>query len=140
MTVILTLSALIRPVPGYVHARLDTRERDKLALVMSFAIALQIRCCEYRELCQHWENRCLSSKCVNDSITCKLNEIFSQVTSFTCLPDTDECTFGLHDCDPNALCTNIAGTWTCVCKTGYSGSGQTCTGNFDLILIWENTH
>ena len=69
-----------------------------------------------------------------------MNEIFSLVTSFTSLLDTDECTIGLDDCDPNAFCTNIAGTWTCICKTGYSGSGQTCTGNFDLIWIQPNAH
>jgi hypothetical protein len=29
-------------------------------------------------------------------------------------------------CDSNAACTNSVGSYTCACKTGYSGDGKTC--------------
>ena len=76
--------------------------------------------------------------CINASVKRMPNEMCSHVTFFTCLPDTDECTIGLDDCDPNAVCTNIAGTWTCVCNTGYSGSGQMCTGNLTWYRFSKN--
>ena len=42
--------------------------------------------------------------------------------------DIDECSTSSHSCDVNALCSNIVGTYTCACKTGYSGDGRTCAG------------
>lgn len=40
--------------------------------------------------------------------------------------DANECTGGTHDCDPNALCTNTVGSFTCACKGGYEGDGKAC--------------
>ena len=42
--------------------------------------------------------------------------------------DIDECTEDLDDCDPNAMCTNTNGSYTCACNEGYSGNGTTCEG------------
>ena len=50
------------------------------------------------------------------------------------IADDDECILGTHDCDPRATCTNIAGGWTCNCNTGYSGTGQACTGTVEAVL------
>ena len=41
--------------------------------------------------------------------------------------DIDECA-GQSPCDPNALCTNTLGSFTCECNPGYSGDGMTCYG------------
>ena len=47
--------------------------------------------------------------------------------------DIDECELGLDDCDDPRVadCINIPGSFTCICKTGYTGSGRngTCEGN-----------
>ena len=45
-------------------------------------------------------------------------------------PDIDECTDNFHNCDVTATCTNTAGSFTCVCNTGYSRSadGESCIG------------
>jgi cysteine-rich repeat protein len=54
-------------------------------------------------------------------------------SGFTCegapsvCADVDECMEDLDNCDPNALCTNTAGGFTCACKEGYFGDGLLCT-------------
>lgn len=43
-------------------------------------------------------------------------------------PDVDECDLGLHDCHPDAICTNTHGSYSCQCKRGFNGDGRTtCT-------------
>lgn len=44
-----------------------------------------------------------------------------------CFTDADECADGSHDCDVNADCNNIAGSYTCSCKPTYFGNGKYCT-------------
>ena len=44
--------------------------------------------------------------------------------------DVDECTLNTDNCaDDIATCTNTIGSFTCACKTGYSGNGVVCDGN-----------
>ncbi|XP_018320718.1 multiple epidermal growth factor-like domains protein 8 isoform X2 [Agrilus planipennis] len=40
-------------------------------------------------------------------------------------PDVDECGLGIHDCHPNATCTNTDGSFSCHCKRGFIGNGRT---------------
>ncbi len=47
--------------------------------------------------------------------------------------DLDECDSGTHTCDVNAECTNTAGSYTCECRSGYSGDGVTCEGKLELV-------
>ena len=46
--------------------------------------------------------------------------------------DINECDLGLDDCDDARVadCINNPGSYSCVCKTGYTGSGRngTCEG------------
>jgi len=47
--------------------------------------------------------------------------------------DVDECALGKDDCDGSlANCTNTAGSFTCECIDGFSGSGKkgNCTGEY----------
>jgi hypothetical protein len=39
----------------------------------------------------------------------------------------DQCTIGLHECDPNASCLMELWTYQCTCNAGYTGDGKTCT-------------
>ncbi|XP_033008803.1 signal peptide, CUB and EGF-like domain-containing protein 2 isoform X3 [Lacerta agilis] len=41
-------------------------------------------------------------------------------------PDVDECTQGIDDCHPDAICQNTPKLYKCTCKPGYSGDGKTC--------------
>lgn len=40
--------------------------------------------------------------------------------------DVDECLLNIHDCSPNADCTNNLGSYNCKCHNGYSGDGTIC--------------
>lgn len=40
--------------------------------------------------------------------------------------DIDECANGTDDCDPNATCTNLPGSFDCACDDGFVGDGRTC--------------
>lgn len=43
-------------------------------------------------------------------------------------PDVDECGLGLHDCHPDAKCTNTHGSYNCQCRRGFIGDGKnSCT-------------
>merc|ERR1712168_417636 len=46
-----------------------------------------------------------------------------------CTGDKDECDLGEDDCHNNAVCTDTDGSFTCACKSGYSGDGKTCTSS-----------
>ena len=52
---------------------------------------------------------------------------------FNLLLDVDECELGLDDCDDPRVadCININGSFSCTCKTGYTGSGRngSCKGD-----------
>ena len=47
--------------------------------------------------------------------------------SISCL-DVDECHASVPVCDVNAKCINIISSFTCACKTGFSGDGFSCSG------------
>jgi len=52
--------------------------------------------------------------------------------------DINECALGTHNCDIHAICTNTIGSYTCKCKTGYSGDGFTCYGmNFHFLSFFH---
>ena len=42
--------------------------------------------------------------------------------------DIEECESGVHNCDADANCTNIKGSFYCTCHTGFSGDGISCVG------------
>ena len=45
--------------------------------------------------------------------------------------DVDECSSSeTNVCDPNALCTNMEGSYVCRCKKGFTGNGSSCTGMY----------
>ena len=40
--------------------------------------------------------------------------------------DIDECSSSEPVCDPNAICTNSAGSYSCACKESFFGNGVFC--------------
>ena len=47
--------------------------------------------------------------------------------------DIDECAEGIDNCDENAQCTNNPGSFSCACKTGFSGNGITCVSTLNIF-------
>ena len=48
------------------------------------------------------------------------------------LPDIDKCSTNSLSCDVNAVCINTVGSYACACIAGYSGDGNTCTGELSF--------
>ena len=44
------------------------------------------------------------------------------------ISDNNECSTNTHNCNSNAVCTNIDGGFSCKCNSGFQGDGVTCTG------------
>jgi len=44
--------------------------------------------------------------------------------------DTNECLTDNGGCDAQAICTNTPGSFSCSCKSGYSGNGFNCLGAY----------
>lgn len=64
--------------------------------------------------------------CASTSTDCDLG--YKKDPSGTCV-DIDECYQNLDDCDDDANCFNKPATFDCVCKSGFSGDGKTCTAS-----------
>lgn len=42
------------------------------------------------------------------------------------LPDADECKLDVAGCSSSADCINTAGSFSCKCRSGFTGDGFTC--------------
>ena len=59
--------------------------------------------------------------------------------------DTDECLTNNGGCSADASCSNAVGSFTCTCKSGYTGDGFACSGKssnvgLTLVLIQNNNY
>ncbi|CAH3181378.1 unnamed protein product, partial [Porites lobata] len=78
-------------------------------------------------------NICAYKPCLNNA-KCFLGytdkgflcECQSGYTGELCETDLDECKDKTHQCDVNANCTNISGSYNCTCMPGYTGNGSIC--------------
>merc|ERR1712045_1014332 len=63
-----------------------------------------------------------------DKTECQMcKDGFNQDDSTGLCEDIDECApFGSNNCDANAMCMNVIGTFLCECKNGYVGDGTKC--------------
>ena len=62
------------------------------------------------------------------------------VTTDNSLTDINECENATEICDGNATCSDTQGSYECMCNSGYSGDGLSCTSeyiemNFQLMCI-----
>ncbi|XP_065195503.1 uncharacterized protein LOC135826830 [Sycon ciliatum] len=54
--------------------------------------------------------------------------------------DIAECSDGSHSCSTNAQCQDTAGSYTCMCKSGYTGNGTTCNDIDECASKNHNCH
>ena len=59
---------------------------------------------------------------------------FHVSTTIIMLTDYDECAQGENDCNENADCIDNEGDYSCECRKGYVGDGQTCNRKFVCII------
>jgi hypothetical protein len=52
--------------------------------------------------------------------------------------DFDECELAVDDCHDIAVCDNTAGSFTCTCNLGYTGSGVDCTDADECMHNLDN--
>ena len=64
-------------------------------------------------LCMHRSSR--------DLVECIPHDVLSHT-------DVNECETGEALCDPNADCTDILTSYSCLCRQGFEGNGFNCTG------------
>ena len=74
---------------------------------------------------------------INDLILIKSSLQTNKQVFSLFLPDIDECSTNSHSCDVNAVCRNTVGLYVCACKEGYSGDGNTCTGELFCLILLE---
>ena len=54
--------------------------------------------------------------------------MYSAYMSLLTESDVNECTEGTHTCHAQAYCTDTVGGYSCTCNSGYTGSGEECSG------------
>ena len=70
-----------------------------------------------------------NTDCVNSdkSYSCNCKTGFHNYVEYEGCVDIDECTEGSHNCISSRIqCMNTVGSFVCVCKEGYTGSGKDC--------------
>ena len=72
---------------------------------------------------QNWLFSCV--KCLGLYTIC---EVGGSYCFLFFILDLDECKDKTHQCDVNANCTNIPGSYNCTCRPGYRGNGSICNG------------
>ena len=50
--------------------------------------------------------------------------------------DINECTLSLDNCHPNSTCTNIDGSFLCICANDRTGSTRVCQGIYKNHQKW----
>ena len=58
--------------------------------------------------------------------TCEVSHHLICAIMIICNLDVNECASRLHNCDKNANCSNLDGSFQCDCKDGHFGNGTTC--------------
>ncbi len=63
------------------------------------------------------EGTCVSGGFETASSSCKKSYIYEQC------PDVDECALNMHNCHPEAVCSNVQDGFECSCSKGFAGDG-----------------
>jgi hypothetical protein len=94
------------------------------------------------QLVERFQRRRLKCEKLTDDGCQKLTLPLARLYFSHNFTDIDEC--ASTPCDKNAACNNTDGSFTCICKTGYSGDGFNCTGKIIglnivqiIILLWN---
>ena len=56
------------------------------------------------------------------------------------IPDINECSRNIHNCDEHATCENAPGTFGCFCNNGWEGNGRTCVNINECERVDRQCH
>eukprot|EP00035_Acanthoeca_spectabilis_P021110 m.436374 g.436374 ORF g.436374 m.436374 type:complete len:1646 (-) comp17967_c0_seq1:2147-7084(-) len=92
-------------------------------------------------------NECLQAPCTDTctntdgAFTCSCNntgrELVGGPTGVACV-EINECARNTDNCDGNAVCTDIPGSFQCTCIVGYTGDGVSCTNMNECVMDIDN--
>ena len=112
------------------HAVMRTLSAQGLALLLFSVAGIMEGCTPYTTT----PGPCSLVACVSPAAcgvvngkaacTCPAGQVLA-TDKLSCQPDP--CTTGNGSCDTNATCDGASGVAVCTCKTGYQGSGKSCT-------------
>uniref|UniRef100_A0A915PT69 EGF-like domain-containing protein n=1 Tax=Setaria digitata TaxID=48799 RepID=A0A915PT69_9BILA len=72
------------------------------------------------------KDQCTANEKCYQGKECRCANGYKRGANNSCM-DVDECSMGLHDCHPVALCTNTIGSFMCTCPDSYYGDGRRCS-------------
>ena len=90
------------------------------------AVAEKCDSCSHFSSCSDCQARLGCGWCNGTCTTQAACQPPQQWQYFSC-PDIDECSLGLHNCHPQATCSNTARAFHCSCDPGYEGDGVSCS-------------
>ncbi|XP_070160368.1 nidogen isoform X1 [Polyergus mexicanus] len=100
--------------------------------IIRFAVNTKVTPLEEEDPCIQGRQTCGDhSSCVvdGDNFKCICNAgyqyLYEEDGSAICV-DVNECTAGNHMCSLDAQCINQEGSYTCQCRTGFTGDGRVC--------------
>ncbi len=67
-------------------------------------------------------------------------EAIADAVRVVCGNSQNECTLNTHNCHKNATCADTASSFTCACKTGFTGSGTACADANECTVPSHNCH
>ena len=62
-------------------------------------------------------------------------EIDCHINGNSSTSDVDECMLNVDDCDDQAMCNNTPGSFSCFCKSGWTGNGTSCEGTSTKHIV-----
>ncbi|XP_077200578.1 fibrillin-2 isoform X1 [Paroedura picta] len=104
-----------------------------------FMASMDMKICIDVNECDLNSNVCMFGECENTkgSFICHCQLGYSVKKGTTGCTDVDECDIGAHNCDLQASCVNVPGSFRCSCKEGWIGNGIKC---IDLDECSNGTH
>uniref|UniRef100_A0A8B9LZJ9 Fibrillin 2 n=1 Tax=Astyanax mexicanus TaxID=7994 RepID=A0A8B9LZJ9_ASTMX len=93
-----------------------------------FTSSMTTKSCIDVNECELNSNICMFGECENTkgSFICHCEVGYSVKKGSSGCTDIDECQIDAHNCDRNANCVNIPGSFSCTCMEGWIGNGVKC--------------
>lgn len=59
-----------------------------------------------------------------------------KINFICCVSDVNECDTKEDECHKEAICNNIPGSYDCICKSGFTGNGKSCEGQYGHLYYY----